>query len=83
MNYDPLNAEQLAERLCSVKAPEQALERIIEDAKAYAKSASRFRPVAGHEALCDLHAYREGVRDGKLQAARIAEEVLLEAKCGR
>lgn len=52
--------------------PADALRRIRDEAEDYAKSSARFAPNVTHEALKDNHIYRQGVRDGKNQAARVA-----------
>lgn len=54
--------------------PVEALRQIVSEAQAYASNRDRFKRRDGHED------YREGVRDGKLQAARIAEKALENAE---
>ncbi len=52
-----------------------ALVQIIDEAREYSRRPERFRPLK-ECSLETLHIYREGVRDGKNQAARIAESAL-------
>jgi hypothetical protein len=60
---------------------QEALQRIIDEAERYAANPARFRPKPGDlSALENIHLYREGVRDGKLQAARVAREGLESAR---
>jgi hypothetical protein len=57
----------------------QALEQIAHDAKEYAADKRRFQPlevgpeITGTE---NLHIWREGKRDGLMQAGRLAEAAL-------